>query len=189
MEVFYILLINSLVPALFLLFYRLIRNHSDPGSYHRTSVCRHTEQESVSPSFTSIDRPLRTEPGPVFSLKVLVTPTEEEWVKRVVQYIEINMESTELSVQELSRAMGMNRVNLYRKLRVITGRSPSKFIRSIRMQQAARLLSCKQLNVSEVAYQVGFNNPKYFSKCFKKEFGSLPSVYQSSTLPLQTTTR
>ncbi len=72
----------------------------------------------------------------------------------------------------------MSRVHLYKKLLSITGKTPIEFIRTIRLKRAAQLLRESQLNISEVAYQVGFNNPKYFSKYFKEEFGMLPSAYQ-----------
>jgi AraC-like DNA-binding protein len=73
----------------------------------------------------------------------------------------------------------MSRVHLYKKLLSLTGKSPIEFIRTIRLQRAAQLLEKSQLTVSEIAYQVGFNNPKYFSKYFKDEFNVLPSAYAS----------
>ena len=72
----------------------------------------------------------------------------------------------------------MSRVQLYKKLLQITGKTPTEFIRIIRLKRAMQFLRESQLNVSEIAYQLGFNNPKYFSKYFKDEFGVLPSVYQ-----------
>ena len=73
----------------------------------------------------------------------------------------------------------MSRVHLYKKLQALTGKAPLEFIRTIRLQHAAQLLEKSQLTVSEVAYKVGFNNPKYFAKYFKEEFNVLPSVYAS----------
>jgi len=70
-------------------------------------------------------------------------------------------------------------VHLYKKLLQITGKTPIEFIRIIRLKRAAQLLRESGRNVSEIAYQLGFNNPKYFAKYFKEEFGVLPSVYQS----------
>ena len=74
----------------------------------------------------------------------------------------------------------MSRVHLYKKLLALTGKSPIEFIRVIRLQQAAQLLEKSQLTVSEVAYKVGFNNPKYFTKYFKEEYKMLPSAYAVS---------
>jgi AraC-like DNA-binding protein len=88
------------------------------------------------------------------------------------------MDRADLSVEELSRHLGMSRVHLYKRMRQITGKTPIEFIRVLRLKRAAQLLRESQQNVSEIAYQVGFNNPKYFSSYFKEEFGVLPSVYQ-----------
>jgi AraC-like DNA-binding protein len=74
--------------------------------------------------------------------------------------------------------MHMSRVALYKKLLSLTGKPPLDFIRSIRMKRAAQLLEKSQLNISEIAYEVGFNNPKYFARFFKKEFNVLPSEYR-----------
>jgi AraC-like DNA-binding protein len=71
----------------------------------------------------------------------------------------------------------MSRVHLYKKLQALTGKAPLEFIRSIRLQHAAQLLQKSQLTVSEVAYKVGFNNPKYFARYFKEEYNVLPSAY------------
>lgn len=71
----------------------------------------------------------------------------------------------------------MSRVHLYKKLLSLTGKSPIEFIRTIRLKRAAQLLEKSQLTVSEIAYQAGFNNPKYFTKYFKTEFKVLPSMY------------
>ncbi|HAD02111.1 MAG TPA: hypothetical protein DCE74_07840 [Porphyromonadaceae bacterium] len=71
----------------------------------------------------------------------------------------------------------MSRVHLYKKLLSITGKTPIEFIRVIRLKRAAQLLEESQLSVSEIAYEVGFNNPKYFRKYFKDEFDVLPSQY------------
>lgn len=110
--------------------------------------------------------------------KIEITSLDEQLVANGIKYVEENMARPELSVEELSQAMGMSRVHLYKKLLQITGKSPTEFIRIIRLKRAAQLLRESQLNVSEIAYRVGFNNPKYFSKYFKDEFGISPSVYQ-----------
>lgn len=112
--------------------------------------------------------------------EITITPLDEKLIQKAIQYVEDNISDTELSVEEMSRNLGMSRVHLYKKLLTITGRSPIEFIRVIRLKRAAQLLRDKQQNVSDVAYAVGFNNPKYFSRYFKEEFGVLPSVYQNS---------
>jgi signal transduction histidine kinase/ligand-binding sensor domain-containing protein/DNA-binding response OmpR family regulator len=116
---------------------------------------------------------IEPEPAPI-----QVTSLDEKLIEAAVKYVEKNMSRTDLSVEEMSRELGMSRVHLYKRLRQITGKTPIEFIRVMRLKRAAQLLRESQLNVSEIAYRVGFNNPKYFSNYFKQEFGVLPSVYQ-----------
>lgn len=110
---------------------------------------------------------------------IKITPLDEQLIEKAMKYVSKNISNTELSVEELSDFLGMSRVSLYKKIKQITGKSPIEFIRIIRLKRAAQLLRESQLNVSEIAYQTGFNNPKVFSRYFKEEFGILPSAYQS----------
>jgi AraC-like DNA-binding protein len=71
----------------------------------------------------------------------------------------------------------MNRNTLYKKLLMITGKSPVEYIRSIRLKKAAHLLEHSQMNIAEVSYEVGFNTPQYFAKSFREEFNMLPSEF------------
>ena len=109
---------------------------------------------------------------------IKITPLDEQFIEKAVKYVSDNIDSSELSVEELSEVLGMSRVRLYKKIKQITGKTPIEFIRVIRLKRAAQLLRESQLNVSEIAYRTGFNSPKMFSKYFKEEFGILPSVYQ-----------
>ena len=110
--------------------------------------------------------------------EIAITSMDEKLVENAIKYVEENIARCDLSVKELSNELGMSRVHLYKKLLQITGKTPIEFIRVIRLKRAAQLLRESQRNVSEIAYQCGFNNPKYFSRYFKDEFGVLPSVYQ-----------
>ncbi|MCQ2226279.1 MAG: response regulator [Bacteroidales bacterium] len=118
--------------------------------------------------------------------QITITPIDEKLIQRAIKYVEDNIENPNLSVEELSRSLGMSRVHFYKKTMSITGRSPIEFIRVIRIKRAAQMLRDKQLNVADVAYAVGFNNPKYFSRYFRDEFGVLPSVYQNNSDGIQT---
>ena len=89
------------------------------------------------------------------------------------------MSRSDLTVEELSKHLGMSRVHLYKKILALTGKTPVEFIRILRLKRAAQYLRDSQLNVSEIAYKLGFNNPKYFTKYFKEEFGISPSEYQN----------
>ena len=85
-----------------------------------------------------------------------------------------------MDVQRLAEAMNMSRSTLTRKLKAITGDTPLEFIRHIKMKHARRLLSDKRRNVSEVAAELGYQNRKYFTACFKDEFGMTPSEFQKN---------
>ena len=109
---------------------------------------------------------------------IVITSLDEKLIEKAIKYVEDNISRSNFSVEELSRGLGMSRVHLYKKLLQITGKTPIEFIRVIRLKRAAQLLRESQLHVSEVAYEVGFNSPRYFSRYFKEEFGMLPSEYQ-----------
>jgi len=109
--------------------------------------------------------------------EVDVCDADEVFVKNAVEYIRLHIANPELSVDELSKAMNMSRTNLHRRLKTTTGLSPIDLIKTIRMKQAAYLLSTGNLNVSEVAYKVGYNAPSYFSSSFSAYFNISPTAY------------
>ncbi len=109
--------------------------------------------------------------------EIQITSMDERLINKAISLVEKNMSKDKFSVEELSQKLGMSRVYLYKKLLAITGKTPVEFIRIIRLKRAAQLLRESQLNVAEIAYEVGFNSPRYFSKYFKQEFGVLPSEY------------
>lgn len=109
-----------------------------------------------------------------------ITSVDEHFVQKATEFVEQRLTGAELSVESMSEAMAMSRVHLYKRMLSVTGCTPSEFIRTIRLRHAARLLREGQLNVSEVAYKVGFNNPRYFSKYFKEMFGVMPKEYRKN---------
>ena len=109
-----------------------------------------------------------------------VTSVDEQLVQDATDFVEENLDNTTLSVEMMSDKLGMSRVNLYKRMLSITGNTPSEFIRTIRLRHAAALLREGKFNVSEVAYKVGFNNPRYFSKYFAEEYGMIPSQYKKT---------
>jgi signal transduction histidine kinase/ligand-binding sensor domain-containing protein/DNA-binding response OmpR family regulator len=109
--------------------------------------------------------------------EVTITPVDEKFLKQALELVEKNMDKPEFSVEDFSSDMFMNRVTLYRKILSITGKTPIEFIRSIRLKRAAQLLEKSGMSIAEIAYEVGFNNPKNFTKAFKEEFRILPSQY------------
>ena len=127
---------------------------------------------------------LRRKLRQVFKNKLLIEPREitvtsldEQFIHKAMEFMEINMSSPDCSVETMSRDMRMSRTHLYKKMMALTGLSPQEFIRSMRLKRGAMLLNSSQLTISEIAFMVGFNNPKYFTRHFKNEFGVLPSKY------------
>ena len=107
-----------------------------------------------------------------------VDSPDEKFMHHAIEIIEKNMSNPDFSVEELSRELYISRVGLYKKMLALSGKSPLEFIKSIRLQRAVQLLEKSNLTISEIAYEVGFNNPKYFSKFFKASLNILPSTYQ-----------
>lgn len=109
--------------------------------------------------------------------EVTITPVDEKFLKQALEAVEKQIDNSDFSVEDLSREMCMSRVTFYRKIVSLTGRSPLEFIRSIRLKRAAQLLDKSGMSIAEIAYEVGFNDPKIFTKFFKEEFNMLPSQY------------
>ena len=98
-------------------------------------------------------------------------------MNRIMESINKNMGDTDFNVEKLSEDVGISRAQLHRKMKEITGIPASEFLRNIRLKQAARLLKEHKVNVTEIAYTVGFNNQAYFSTVFRKHYGKTPSEY------------
>ncbi len=100
-----------------------------------------------------------------------------------MDYTEREWRNTALNVDDFSKDLGYSKSQLYRKMISITGQSPNSFIKEYRLNKALKLLHKKNENVSEIAFETGFNTPAYFSKCFQKAYGTLPSVYAKTIHP------
>jgi signal transduction histidine kinase/ligand-binding sensor domain-containing protein/DNA-binding response OmpR family regulator len=112
--------------------------------------------------------------------KIKVDSPDEKFIQQALALIEKNISNPDFSVEEMSRQLYLSRVALYKKVLALTGLTPIELIRSIRLKRAAQLLEKSRFTVAEIAYEVGFNNPKYFSRYFKDEFGMLPTAYQAA---------
>jgi signal transduction histidine kinase/ligand-binding sensor domain-containing protein/AraC-like DNA-binding protein len=108
---------------------------------------------------------------------ITMDSANDKLVRKVIDYIKEHLEDSELSVEELSKDVGFSRVHLNRKLKEILGMSPSSLIKSIRLKQAAYLLVNNKVNISEVAYKVGFSSHSYFSYNFHDFFGMSPKEF------------
>jgi len=108
---------------------------------------------------------------------VTVTSVDEEFLKNAVTIVREHMSDSEFNVEALVQAIHISRSNLYLKLKALTGQSSSEFIRSIRLKRAVQLLEESNYTIKEVMYMTGFSTASYFSKCFKKQVGMVPSDY------------
>ena len=106
-----------------------------------------------------------------------VRGNDEVLMERIMKCINKNISDSDFNVERLTQEVGISRVQLHRKMKELTGISTSEFIRNIRLEQAARLLKEQKINVTQVAYTVGFSNLAHFSTIFRKHFGVAPSEY------------
>ncbi len=112
--------------------------------------------------------------------EVTVVSANDEFLKKCVEIVETNMSNSSLSVSTFLDEVGMSRSVFFKKLKAITDHSVTEFVRSIRLKRAAQLLRDSDMNVSEIAYAVGFNDLKYFRNCFRKLYDRSPTEYRSS---------
>ncbi|WP_187260511.1 response regulator transcription factor [Pontibacter beigongshangensis] len=102
---------------------------------------------------------------------------DDTFLHRLMRVLEENMQNPDFGVTELGGQMGMSRPVLFRKIKMLTGMSVLDLIRSVRLKKAEMLLRHNSLSVAEIAYEVGYNDPKYFSKLFRNLYGDNPSDY------------
>jgi ligand-binding sensor domain-containing protein/signal transduction histidine kinase/DNA-binding response OmpR family regulator len=113
-----------------------------------------------------------------YSGRMVISPTnvsisspDEKFIKKAIEIVEKNIEDSDLDTEMFSDEMGVSRMQMYRKLSALTGMTIKEFIRDIRLKRAAQMLSQKKLNISEVAYSVGFKDLSHFRKCFREKYG------------------
>jgi len=105
------------------------------------------------------------------------------FLRKAISIVESQLSDPKFDTTVLAEQVAMSRMQLHRKLRALTNLGPGELIRSYRMKRAASLLQQKAGNISEIAYEVGYNNPSYFAQVFKEHFGVAPSEY---SLPQET---
>ena len=108
---------------------------------------------------------------------IAITDVDEQFLGRVQDVMEQKLTNSQFNAQEFSETVGMSRMQLHRKLKALTGLSATEFVRSQRLKLAASLLQSSNANVSDIGYQVGFNDPSYFTRCFKEAYGCSPTEY------------
>ena len=108
---------------------------------------------------------------------VILSSPDERFLQKAITVVEDNIDDPDLDIEKFASEIGASRMQLYRKLNALTEMTVKEFVRSIRLKRAAQLLVQKKLNISEVAYAVGFRDLSHFRKCFKQEFGMSASEY------------
>ncbi len=118
-------------------------------------------------------------PDPTDTQEVVAKPTpselrDNEFIARFKKVVDDRLADSDLSVEDIASDMHLSRVQLYRKVKALTGATPVELLRKARLTRGRQLLETTSKNISEVAYEVGFSAPSYFTKCYKDEFGTLP---------------
>jgi AraC-like DNA-binding protein len=104
---------------------------------------------------------------------------EKKYLNQVINLIELKIDDDRFNFEQFASEMANSKSTLYRKMKLLTGQTPMEFIRSIRLNHAVNmLLDSNNCDITEIAYTVGYNNPKYFSRCFKNKFGLSPTEYK-----------
>ena len=127
----------------------------------------HHLRKQLIEKFTSDDTPKIDQPIETLS-------PNETFHQKIKKAILEDITNSNLNISVLCETTGLGRTQVYRKIKALTGLTPTQFIRSVRLHQAKKLLKTGDYNVSEVAYEVGFNDPNYFSRVFLQEFGKNP---------------
>jgi AraC-like DNA-binding protein len=102
---------------------------------------------------------------------------DQEFLQKVIDYIVDNLQDSQLGVEAIAAPLNLSRAQFYRKMKALTGKPVVEFIKMVRMKQAIKLMDAHKFTLSEIAFEVGFNSPSYFSRCFKEEYGKTPSEY------------
>ncbi len=113
--------------------------------------------------------------------EITITPLDEQFIKRAIALVEKNISDSDFSVETMAAEVGMARTTLYKKLMAITGQGPAEFIRTIRIKRGRALLEASQMQITEIAYAVGFTTVKSFTMNFKAEYGMTPTEFRQKS--------
>ena len=109
--------------------------------------------------------------------EIVITDRDEQLIKKVMMWLEENVTDADVTVDQLAQYVGMGRTSMYNKIKGLTGKSPVELIQDFRLEKSTYYLKSGQYSVSETSYKVGFSDPGYFSRTFKKHFGLTPAEF------------
>ena len=109
-----------------------------------------------------------------------IQTADNSFINRLRDTIQAHLSDSDFSVERIGEEIGMSRVQLYRKVKALTGMSPVELLRKSRVERGRHLLETTDLSISEIAYEVGFSAPSYFTKCVKDEYGKSPGELRNS---------
>jgi len=146
---------------------------------HKLSVTARDNQILVS----SLVKKLCKEDGLLANTNLIksLTSAEEEFLTTLLLAAEKKLIDQHFDLNKLSSEICISRPQLYRKITAVTGRSPNDFMRDLRLDKAVTLLKQKKANIAEIAYEIGFTSPSYFTKCFTEKFGYTPSAFAKTS--------
>jgi signal transduction histidine kinase/ligand-binding sensor domain-containing protein/DNA-binding response OmpR family regulator len=117
--------------------------------------------------------------GNFLASEITFSSLDEQLLKKAFKIVEDNIANEQFDIQFFCTELGVSRTMLFTKVKAWTNFTPNEFIHEVRMKRAAYFLEQNKMNISQISYKVGFNNPKYFSKCFQKKYGETPSQYMN----------
>ncbi|MBQ7495778.1 MAG: helix-turn-helix domain-containing protein [Bacteroidaceae bacterium] len=192
--VIYVLLFLTGVAAVAVLYRRHLRNQMDREKLHFLMSAINTQDAPLTledmkraiSSFVHSRQQQRSVYGNSSAVvdrmeRPEVQGNDEALMERIVQSVNQHLDDSEFAVEQLCSEVGISRAHLHRKMKEMTGMPVTEFIRNIRLEQAARLLRERKLNITQVAYSVGFSNLGYFSTVFRKHFGVSPRDFEVGT--------
>ena len=121
-----------------------------------------------------------SEPHPIAPEKITVTSLDQKFIEDTIALLEKRFSDPDFGVSQMQEELGMSKTQLHRKLRALTNEAPGELLRNFRLKRAAQLIRQNSNTVTQIAFEVGFNNPSYFTKCFRELYGMTPSAYQDS---------
>jgi YesN/AraC family two-component response regulator len=109
-----------------------------------------------------------------------ITSMDAQFLQKVIKIVKEHHADPQFNTKTFGQAIGLGRIQLNRKIKALTGQTTVSFIRTFRLNRAAELIKKKSATVAEIAYDVGFNSPSYFTECFREYFGKLPSEFNGN---------